>query len=88
VEAPLNKNQHSILKTHQVHQMNEEPDEPRDRAAQAESSKIGNRRKASDHGKISFIEVAERLGWFIAQPAYDRLRNVLPLLHGDGCNSR
>src|SRR5215469_17159496 len=61
LEFPLNKHQHPALKLDDVHQVNERPNEPRRQPGELESKCIRNRSGASNHGKVSLVEVFE--GW-------------------------
>src|SRR5215469_7672249 len=84
LECPLNKHQHPALKLDDVHQVNERPNEPRRQPGELESKCIRNRSGASNHGKVSLVEVFE--GWKLLShfdSFYDGLRRVDASLHCD-----
>jgi Phage integrase family len=84
LECPLSKHQHPALKLDDVHQVNERPNEPRRQPGELESKCIRNRSGASNHGKVSLVEVFE--GWQLLSrfdSFYDGLRRVDASRHRD-----
>src|SRR5229473_3167849 len=59
-ESPLNKDEHATLELDDIHQVNEQPDEPRGPAPKMKAKNISNRGGAPDDRHVTFVEVAER----------------------------
>src|SRR5215469_344100 len=84
LECPLNKHQHPALKLDDVHQVNERPNEPRRQPGKLDPERVRNDSGASNHGKISLVEVFEG-GQLLSRfdSLYDRLCRVRASLHRD-----
>src|SRR6266849_7487383 len=60
LESPLHKDEHATLELDDIHQVNEQPDEPRRPAPKMKAKNISNRGGAADDRHVTFVEVTER----------------------------
>src|SRR5215813_3029141 len=60
LNCPLHEDHHPTLELDYIHEVNEHPDQPRRQTRKVQPEDIGDRSRASDDGKIPFIEVFER----------------------------
>src|SRR5215471_438824 len=70
-ETPLNENLNATLKLNEVHEMDEEPDEPSEETGDVQSENIGDGRGATDDGHVALVEIVE--GWNRLLPLQARL---------------
>src|SRR5262245_2740103 len=59
---PLDQNSQAVSEPRQVHEVDEEPEEPRRLAPDLERGKLGNRAMAADGGKVALVPVMKRPG--------------------------
>src|SRR5216684_5340925 len=59
-ESPLHKDEHPTLELDDIHQVNEQPDEPRGPAPKMKAKNVSNSGGAADDRHVTFVEVAER----------------------------
>ncbi len=60
LEAPLNENLDAALELNDVHEMDEEPDEPGEEAGDVQTENIGDGTSAADDGHVALVEIVER----------------------------
>src|SRR4029077_8856478 len=59
LESPLNEHQDPVLEFHNVHQMDEQPDQPRRKAGDMKPKNVRDGRRAADNGHVAFVEIFE-----------------------------
>src|SRR5579863_8942371 len=59
LKSPLNKNEHAVLELHNVHEVNEQPDDPGWPSPNMKTKDISDGSRTADHRNIAFIEVAK-----------------------------
>src|SRR5277367_7075701 len=87
-ESPLNEDNDAALKFDDVHQMDEEPDEPGEQAGDLEAKNIGYSGGTSDVGHVAFVEIVERLaGGLASEASADGFGGIQATLNGDLSNA-
>src|SRR5579863_3892947 len=81
-KSPADKNDEPVLKLGQVHQVHEQPQQPRRKPVKVQAPEIRDARGAADDREAPFIQIAKALRLTPAEPFEDRLGRVSPLLHG------
>ena len=61
LDRPLDENQNATLELDEVHEMNECPDDPREKTRNMGAEDIRHRRPSADDGHVSLIEILEGL---------------------------
>src|SRR5436190_20629623 len=82
-ERPADEDEDAILEADEVPEVDDEPGDPGDEAAQLQALEVGDRRCAADRGQVALVAVAERFRLPRAQPRPHHLPRVPALLHGD-----
>ena len=59
LETPLDENLNAALELNDVHEMDEEPDEPSEETGDVQSENIGDGSGASDNGHVALVEIME-----------------------------
>ena len=59
LETPLNENLNAALELNDVHEMDEEPDEPSEEAGDVQAENIGDGSGATDNGHVALVEIVE-----------------------------
>src|SRR6202035_1227667 len=70
-ERPANEDDHGFLEADQIPEVNDQPRQPGDEAAQAQASDFGHGRCAPDRGEVALVVVAEGYGVLRAQSLDD-----------------
>jgi hypothetical protein len=86
--GPLDRDQDTALKLHDVQDVDEQPRQPADQARHVESTDLPYRRPTTDGCQAALIMVAERTNRLAALPALDKIGNILTLLHSNWRNTR
>lgn len=60
LESPLNKNQNTALKFHNVHQVYKKPDEPRRPSGNVHTKNVRDRRSSANDRHVALIEIMKR----------------------------
>src|SRR5262249_15714289 len=82
---PLHEDEQPVAKADEIHEVNEEPQQPGRQATQVSAPEIGHRRGPADGGHRASISVAEWLrGLAFQQPSPDLPRRMDALLHSHG----
>src|SRR5215510_6567196 len=85
VPHPLYEDEQPVAKADEIHEVNEEPQQPGRYATQVGAPEIGHRRGPADGGHRASISVAERLGGLaFQQPSPDLPCRMDALLHSHG----
>ena len=88
--APAQEDQHAIERLGQIHQVNEEPDEPCDKSMQLDAADDSDSGVSADDCQVAFIEIAE---WLMALSLQARRRSpkphsALPAWRPERCRAR
>ena len=84
LETPLDENLNATLELNDVHQMDEEPDEPGEKTGDVQTENIGDGSGATNDGHVSFVEIMEgRNVLFSFQPGLDGFCGVASALNGN-----
>lgn len=84
LETPLNENLNAALELNEVHEMDEEPDEPSEEAGDVQSKNIGDGRGATDNGHVALVEIVEGRNRLLPlQARLDGFCGVASTLNGD-----
>ena len=86
--CPFNEHHDPISKPNQIKDVHEKPGYPRHESGEVHAVHVGHRRRFSDRSQVSFVEITERFGRFSRHRQHDRLRGVVPHLHGRGSHAR
>src|SRR5262245_58323597 len=85
VPHPLYEDEQPVAKANEIHEVDEEPQQPGCQATQVDVPEIGHRRGPADGGHRASISVAEGLrGLAFQQPSPDLLCCMDALLHSHG----
>ena len=71
-ERPAGQDQDPVLESDQVEDVDPEPQQPGDRAAEVQPLDLGDGAAAADRGEVALVDVAERLDRLAGEPALDR----------------
>ena len=83
-KAPLDEDENAALKFDDVHEMDEEPYEPRGQAGDVEAENVGDGGGASDDGHVAFVDVVKRRRSGLArETGEDDFGGVAAALNGD-----
>ena len=84
LETPLNENLNAALELNDVHEMDEEPDEPSEKAGDVQSENIGNGGGATDNSHVALVEIVEGRNRLLPlQARLDGFCGVASTLNGD-----
>src|SRR6266850_311455 len=86
--GPLDHDQDSITESDQEEDVDEGPDEPREKAAEVQRPDIGHRPAAADDGKLSLVPVLKGPPWLSCEVTRDGTRSVLTHLDGNRADPR
>src|SRR5262249_7091455 len=81
VVYPLGQYQQAILELHQVHQVYEDPHEPRKESPEVQLAEIGDCLIAADGREVALVEVVEGRQSFALETRADGARHIAALLH-------
>src|SRR5215510_9351307 len=88
VPHPLDEDEQPVAKANEIHEVNEEPQQPGYQATQVHAPEIGYRCCPADGGHCASISVAEGLGGLaFQQSSLDLARRMDALLHSHGSQS-
>src|SRR4051812_39754155 len=82
-EGPADEDEQAVLGADEIEEVDEQPRQPGEEAAELHALDVGDRRGPADGGEIAFVAVAERRRGAALQAGADGTRRVAPLLHGD-----
>jgi hypothetical protein len=82
-ECPADEDEEPVLEADEVPEVDDEPGDPSDEAAEFQPLDVGDCGCSSDRGEVAFVSVAELRSGARAQPSLHDLRGVAALLHGD-----
>jgi hypothetical protein len=74
VVSPLDEHDHAVAKADEIHDVDEQPQQPRYQARYLKLAKVGDRARAPDYRKIALVEILERPGRLSSQDVNDVLR--------------
>jgi hypothetical protein len=84
LETPFNENLDATLKLNDVHEMDEEPDEPGEKTGDVQTENVGDGSGAADDGHVALIEIAEGRNRLLpVQARPDGFCGVVSALNGD-----
>jgi hypothetical protein len=83
-ETPLDGNQQAVLKTHDVKQVDEQPQQPGEVTGEVKLAEFRHGMVAADGGQIAFVYVMEWWRLFSLNPRQHGSCGVPALLHGRG----
>ena len=78
----------AVLEADQVPEVDHEPGDPREEAAEVHALDVGDRAGAADGGEVALVGVVEGLGVAAGEAVGDHARRVAALLHGDRRDAR
>jgi len=81
LKPPADENDQAVAKLHQVHQVDEQPDQPRDKSVELQAARFDHGRRASDYGEAALVVIMKRLGHLAASAFGDCFGDVAALLH-------
>src|SRR3954467_6100593 len=87
-KRPAHDPQDPVLEADQVEDVDPEPQQPGERAAEVDPLDLGDGAGASDRGEVALVDVAERLDGLAEHPPPHDLRGVAALLHRHGRDAR
>lgn len=89
LETPFDENLNAALELNEIHEMDEEPDEPGEKTGDVQPEDTGDGSGATNDGHISLVEIAEgRNVLFSFQAGFDRFCGITSALNGDWRNAR
>src|SRR5207244_4538428 len=59
-DEPADEHEDAVLEADEVEEMDEEPGDPGEEAAELQAPQVSDRGRASDRGEVAFVVVAER----------------------------
>ena len=84
LETPLNENLNAALELNDIHEVDEEPDEPSEEAGDVQAENIGDGSGATNNGHVTLVEIAEGRNRLLPlQARLDGFSGVASTLNGD-----
>src|SRR4051794_3052473 len=80
-EAPADEHEEPVLEPDEVPEVDHQPGDPGDEAAELDALDVGHGGGAADRGQVALVDVAEGLRRRAAQAPADGLGGIAPLLH-------
>src|SRR5689334_13904528 len=77
---PLKEDTEAVSETDEVHDVNEQPEPPRDPAGDTEAAEVGDGLVAADRGEVPLVAIPKRNGLLVANPPRDVVGSALSLL--------
>ena len=77
---PLHEHTDAVAESDEIHDVHEQPQQPRNASAEPELSEVGNRSRSTDYREIALVAVAEGNRWPLADQPPDVACGALALL--------
>src|SRR5207247_10430010 len=86
--SPLYQDYDPIAEAHKIHDVDEQPEEPRRPAGESHPSEIRDRSRPADRRKVTFVAIPEVLAWLATKLTANVLRGEWSILYRRRSNTR